>query len=103
MLIWIFAPLTAMLSLFIQACMEPKMILRRYYVLLNYLWIKKKSRWLLKPLGLCIYCFSSWVWIGFFCIIWVEVLKKPVNLLLFIVLFLGLGVNYSVIKTFEKI
>jgi hypothetical protein len=59
-------------GLFIQECMKPNMILRRYYLWLTYHWIKnwrKKDRWkrwLLKPLGLCIFCNVTWIAIIFY-------------------------------------
>lgn len=62
-----FSLLTSSLSLFLWKCMESGMILRRYYLLLIYYWIKwhrQKDRWkryVLKPLGSCIYCSSTWL------------------------------------------
>jgi hypothetical protein len=59
--------MTSALSLFIQDCMGPGMIARRYYLWLIYHWMRnwrKKDRWrrwLLKPLGLCVYCQGAWI------------------------------------------
>jgi len=65
---WLLYCLTiAGLGLFFQKCMEPNMIFRRYYLWLMLIWIRnyrKKNRWkrwLLKPLGLCIYCNTTWI------------------------------------------
>ena len=59
--------LTASLTMFIDHCMEKEMIFRRWYLFLTYHWIRtwrKKDRWkryILKPLGLCHYCFGTWI------------------------------------------
>jgi len=71
------------LGLFFQECMEPNMIFRRYYLWLTYHWIKnwrKKDRWkrwILKPLGLCVYCNTTWIAIIFYF------LTNGFNLLIF--------------------
>lgn len=86
--------MTASLSLFFQECMEPGMIFRRYYLWLTYHWIKnwrKKDRWkrwLLKPLGMCVYCNGTWIAIQFY----LYNFGPGVNILLFI------GLNYLWIK-----
>jgi hypothetical protein len=55
------------ITLFIQKCFQSGMILRRYYVLLNYLWIKwrkpkdRYKRLFLKPIGLCCYCMMPYI------------------------------------------
>jgi hypothetical protein len=79
------------------------MILKRYYLWLVYHWIKwwrKKDRWkryILEPMGMCVYCNSTWICIPFFFIfvshnilllplfigmnyIWIEILKKYINI-----------------------
>lgn len=82
--------MTAWLSLFIWKCMESEMILRRYYLWLVYHWIKwrrkadRKKRWILKPLGLCIYCMSAWINIISFCIFIHQ----------FEYIFFSLGINF---------
>ena len=59
--------LTVGLIKFIELCLSEQMIFWRWTVYLNYLWIKwwrKKDRWkraFLKPLGLCQYCYGTWV------------------------------------------
>jgi len=59
------------LGMFVQSCMEPNMILRRYYLWLTYHWIRnwrqkdRWKRWPLKPLGLCLYCNTTWLAIIF--------------------------------------
>src|ERR1035438_1224358 len=66
--------LIAGLSLFFQECMKYPMIFRRYFLWLVYHWRKnwrKKDKWkrkvmLLQPLGLCVYCNSSWVAIAYY-------------------------------------
>jgi len=74
------------------------MIFRRYFLFLTLLWIKwwrkkdRGKRFFLKPLGLCIYCYSTWIAIIFY--------------LLFIGInphiFLFLGLNYLYIEIFMK-
>lgn len=97
---------TASLSMFLQKCMEPEMIFRRWYLLLvlKYIkWRKKKQRWkrsLLKPIGLCVYCYSTWVFIVLYLLI---VSQKTGFLLYFIGLFIGMGFNYIWIKVLEKL
>lgn len=59
--------LTVGLVKLIELCLSEDMIFWKWTVLLNYLWIKnwrKKDRWkryFLKPLGLCHYCYGTWV------------------------------------------
>lgn len=59
--------MTATLSMFLEETMQEGMILRRYRLFLLWLWIhswRKRDRWirkLLKPFGLCIYCYSTWI------------------------------------------
>lgn len=63
----ILGSLTASLTMFIDHCMEKEMIFRRWYLFLTYHWIRtyrQKDRWkrkFLKPLGLCHYCFGTWI------------------------------------------
>jgi amino acid transporter len=90
--------MTASLGLFLEECMNPNMILRRYYLWLTYHWIKnwrKKDRWrrwLLKPLGLCVYCFSSWITIFFYLY----------NFDLDLNIFFALGMNYLWLKIIKN-
>lgn len=93
---------SALFSLTLQKWLEPGMILGKYGILLNLLWIKwrkKPNRWkrhILKPLGLCIYCFSEWVFIGLFCVSDIGISGFiPENILIFCV---GSGVNFMIIK-----
>lgn len=76
---------TACLAWFIQYTLKPGEIFGRYGLWLNYHWIhgrrnRKKGRpkrvfwtWLLKPMGLCIFCNSVWVGSAFYvgaCYLW---------------------------------
>lgn len=60
------------LGQFFQLCMHPNMIFRRYYLWLTLLWIRNRrkkdrwKRWLLKPLGLCVYCNTTWIAIFYY-------------------------------------
>lgn len=84
--------ISACLSIFISGLFDSGMILRRYFVLLNYLWIKsrrrKRLRNLLKPLGLCIYCYSFWVNIIVFFVFGIPLIEA----LIFS------GVNYYLVR-----
>lgn len=109
---------TAGLSLFVQECMKKGMIFQKYGDWLNNTWdsidratwykkrlqgimpIKAKiAMFLLKPLGMCIYCFSSWVFIVLFT---VKMLNIPNQTFDFIGLLLGLGFNFAWVKILEK-
>lgn len=85
---------TGALSLLFQKCMEEGMIFRRYYLLLTSCWIKwyrRKDRWkrnLLKPIGLCIYCYSTWL--AIFSFLYYYGVKLEV--------FLFIGMNYILIE-----
>lgn len=65
----------ASLSLFLQKIMQPGMIFWRYYLWLTYWWIKnwrRKDRWkrkILPVLGMCVYCYNTWLTIIGFVII----------------------------------
>jgi len=87
-----FCLLTASLSAFIHKCMDSGMILRRYYLYLTLKWIKwrkkRRKRQILKPLGLCIYCYSAWVYLISYAAIKGPELK----------MILGLGINYIIIE-----
>jgi hypothetical protein len=86
--ILLFSLAIAGLGLFFQECTEPNMLFRRYYLWLNYHWIRnwrkkdRYKRWILKPLGLCVYCNTTWIAIIF------HLLTNGFNLLIFP--FLGL-------------
>lgn len=56
----LFSLLTSAFSLFLEMCMQEGNILWRYREFLNNLW-DKKGWYILKPLGLCIYCYSPWI------------------------------------------
>ncbi len=76
-LLILFSLMVASVGLFLQECYQSGMILRRYYVWLNYLYIKNRRtknekekrqemlkrfiKAITKPLGLCIYCQSTWI------------------------------------------
>ena len=99
LLILMLSVLVPSLSLFVRKCFEPGMIFRRYFVLLNYFWIRwrklpmRKYRGLLKPAGLCIYCYNTWLTI----ITGVLAGLSPLSLLL------TLGSSYIVLELFQKL
>lgn len=84
---------TACLSHFLEMCMNDGGIFNWYLGKIVHL-----PNWLFKPLGGCLYCFSTWIYIitilfvtniyGFIC--------NP------IILFLGLGFNFLFVKLIDK-
>lgn len=100
--------MTAALSVFAEECMQSGMILRRYRLWLLWHWINMRHyqhrpwrvlRPLLKPAGLCIYCYGSWVYIVLFTAQADKYTGFYENLLY---LSYGLGLNYVWIKIIEK-
>jgi len=88
----------AAFTLFLTKCFEKGMILRWYYVWLKlnlYYSDKNWKYYLSKPLGTCIYCFGSWVYIVFY----LETFRAETKI---IELFLGLGLTYVFIRIYEK-
>ena len=99
---------TASLCVFINDCMEPGMILRRYYLWLTYHWIKnwrKKDRWkrhLLKIIGMCIFCCGFYIGLTSILIFNSTVLHFSLTqLLLFYPIFAGL--QHNIIKIILKL
>ena len=94
--------LTAGLVKLIELCLSEEMIFWKWTILLNYLWIKnwkKKDRWkryFLKPLGLCHYCYGTWIAIFIYTFI------VGINVAIFI--FLGSWYLWLIIieKKFEQ-
>lgn len=100
--------MTGSFSMFLDKCMGPGMILRRYYLFLVYHWIRnwrrgdRWKRWPLKILGLCVYCSGTWIYICTFTISAFFVL--PSNLIIFAILgILGIGQNYFWIEVIQRI
>lgn len=97
--LWLlYSLMVASLGLFFQECLEPGMIFRRYYLWLTYHWIhnrhrkKRWKRWLLKPLGMCVYCHTTWLAIFYY----LFKFGPEVELLLF------LGLVYVWLKLLKK-
>lgn len=106
------------LALFLQECYQKNMILRRYYVWLNYLYIKNRrlKQWqrkkekkdakryfirnIVKVMGICIYCQATWLTIGF-CL-WGYLLKLAPQTNLFYVMILCIGMTYIFVVGFKK-
>ena len=107
------------LALFLQECFQKDMILRRYYVWLNYLhiknrrinkWQKRKKaknakRWFLRnltsPAGLCVFCNSTWLTIGF--VLWGYWLDIIPQTNLFYILILCIGMTYLFVVGLKKL
>lgn len=95
----LYSLMVAALGLFFQACMEPGMIFRRYYLYLTHHWItnwRRERRWRrfwLKPLGLCVYCNTTWIGLVFYLVYF--------GLHLEILLFAGLV--YAWLKAFQRL
>ena len=105
------------LALFLQECYRKDMILRRYYVWLNYLHIKNRRlswqerkkrknakrdfvRKLTKPMGLCVFCQGTWLTIGFS--LWGYILGLAPQTNFFYVMILCIGMNYLFIVGLKK-
>jgi len=94
----LYSLMTAALGLFIQKCFQEGMIFRKYYLLLIYFWIKwhkRKDRWkrfVLPPLGMCIYCNGTWI----------AIVVYFLNFNFGFDIFLFLGLNYLWIEIFKK-
>ena len=92
--------MTALLTMCIWKFMARGMIFRRYYLLLIYYWIKwhrKKDRWKrkwLKPIGLCYYCYGTWVNIVSF-ILFIGI--KNIDMIFF-----SIAINYIFIEIIQK-
>lgn len=109
--------ISAGLGLFLQECYQKNMILRKYYVYLNYLFIKnRRSSWqrkkkakkvvsiLIRKLtmlaGLCIFCQSTWICIGF-CF-WGYELKLAPETNPFFILASSIGMTYLFVVRLKK-
>lgn len=94
--VFIISLLAATFSKFLEMTFQSGMIFRRYYLFLNLMWIKyrkkRKLRSLLKPMGLCIYCYSVWIYFFmYFICFYIDI---------FIIF--GLGINFVVLYFLNK-
>lgn len=92
---------TAALGVFFQECLEPGMIFHQYgkwlHATYRLNW-RRKDRWrrhLVQPLGNCVFCNSSWIYII------AHLLVIGWQNAAFILL--GLGLNYVWVKIFNKL
>ncbi len=99
--IMLLALCTGALGVFFQECLEPGMIFGRYgkwlHATYRLSW-RRKDRWrrlLVQPLGNCVFCNTSWIYIiaHFIGLGW----GKAAFVLL------GLGLNYVFVKIFNKL
>lgn len=88
---------TACLSLFLEMCMQEGMVLHSYYKA-----IEKFPVALFKPLGGCVYCFGTWVFICTYLMWGKSVLTGNFSILTLYCLF-GIGFNYVFIKVIERL
>jgi hypothetical protein len=89
-------------ALFLRSCMDERMIFRRYFLFLERIArsYPNLGYWL-KPLGLCIYCMSEWVFIVLFLFsLGVNPGILSENVVLFSV---GSGFNYLTIDFWLRI
>lgn len=84
---------TAALACFIECSTSEDMIFHGYYKA-----IEKLPVWLFKPLGGCLCCMGTWVYI----IISACVFSISGVIYGFIGFFLGIGINYIFIRLFDK-
>lgn len=110
-LMLILSLMTACLGWFFQYTLKPGEIFGRYGLLLTALWMKnwrRKDRWvrpILKPLGQCVFCNSTWIAIVVYIIAlftlfgWQNTAFIPA----LTGLFLFTGLNYIWVKLLQKI
>lgn len=92
--------MTASFSLFLEFCIQDGNIFESYGKWIEKTSEKKKSyEYWLKPIGGCVFCFGTWVYIITYLIF---VFDKTAFIPSFIVLFLGCGVNYLFLSIFNK-
>jgi surface polysaccharide O-acyltransferase-like enzyme len=97
--------MAACLGHFFQYTLRPREIFGRYGLFLNYLWIKwrrKPDRWkrkLLKPIGLCIYCTTTWIFIVLYLF---QAGLDSYSIHNLIGLFLGMGITYVWVEILTK-
>lgn len=89
--------LTASLSHFFQKCQEEDMIFYKYSLLLDRL-----PDYLAAPLGACVYCNGTWVYIITYLIYGIFISPTELIILAFFG-FLGLGLNYVWIEILNKV
>jgi len=99
----------AAFTLFLTKCFEKGMILRWYYVWLKlnlYYSDKNWKYYLSKPLGTCIYCFGSWVFIVFYLgdkYFSLENFDVQTAIIKIVIgLFTGLGFTYVFIRIYDQ-
>jgi hypothetical protein len=80
---------TASLSIFFDMCLQEGMIFYRYYK--N---IERLPVWIFKPLGGCVYCSGTWI----FLIVYSCLIAEFSALIV-----LGIGINHVFIKAIERI
>ncbi len=88
---------SALFSLFLDFCMGEGNIMDCYHRAISYL-----PGWAYKPLGGCLYCFSSWIFTGMFLLWSKDFACLDLKTLNFVELFQGLGINYIIIKIADK-
>ena len=111
LLIILFSLSTAALGHFFQYCQEPREVFAKWGLWLTWAWLMstrtqygfgikahyRPRKWwahLLKPLGLCVYCNSTWINIALFLLLMRQ------NALL---LPLSIGLNYVWVKLLDKL
>lgn len=86
-------------ALFLDSCMDEGMIFHDWYKMLDSV---KSERWRYwcKPLGLCVYCMSEWVFVLLLGVLGPKYSTiTPENVVLFVV---GSGFNFLIIDLWVK-
>lgn len=86
-------------ALFLDSCMEEGMIFHFWYKLLDSA-KSERLRYSLKPLGLCIYCMSEWVFIVLLLFLYSKTPGFLHNLILLFIV--GSGFNFLLIDVWVK-
>lgn len=91
---------SASFSVFLEFCLHSGNILGFWGDFINRDFESKTLQYLAKPFGACIYCFSSWVFIVFYIVVYAE---NWYLIPYFIGLFAGLGFNHIILLLLTKI
>lgn len=94
-LLFIMPIATVGISLLYQKCMEEEMIFEKWFNILSDYYENHKGSWkskLVLPLGICIYCYSTWIGIVSSIVLYnifnITIIQAPLVVLLYI------GVQY---------
>lgn len=86
-------------ALFLDSCMDEGMIFHWWYKILDSVKSEELKYWC-KPLGLCVYCLSEWVFIVLLYVLYQKIAHTfPQFIVLFVV---GSGFNFLIVDLWVK-